>query len=120
MPCLSFSELLEPNNQAEEQKVAGHLQSCPKCREKFENFKNLQTFLQKNQSHKFEKATEHCYDKFQLVSFIEKKQKLKSSKDYYIHLSRCDSCLNRHVALENLLYELKKRKIDSSRERLPG
>ncbi len=108
MPCLSFSELIDQKKQFENQKISAHLQTCPKCREKIENLKNLQSFLQENNSPKFEKNTERCYDDSQLVSFIEKRKKSRSTNDFYIHLSQCDSCLNRHVALENMLHEFKK------------
>jgi len=111
MGCLKFSDIIDyHNNTLNEQikaKIDQHLQSCPDCRKKMEDYAKMHLLLKKTQVYTEFPETEKCYDEIIIASYIEGKYKRKEKKKFYKHVTQCDLCLNRLIAVESLLSELK-------------
>lgn len=109
MNCLKFSELITYQNQelGHSQSVERHLETCSDCRKKLQDIEKLAALLKMNSSFKPAQHSSECYNDFQLLDVIEAKSNNKIRKEYYSHVSQCDFCLDRLVALEDMLHELK-------------
>ncbi len=107
MKCLKFSDVINYQQQKQNQPIEYHLKTCSKCRNKVEDFERLSTILKLNGAFRSGPKTDSCFDDMQLVEYIETKAGKGIQKEFLIHLSQCDYCLNRLISLEDMLSELK-------------
>jgi hypothetical protein len=111
MECLNLSKLVAYQNQLlndkEEQLIQQHLSGCTKCKKQVTAYQNLGKFLKRTLPFEQPADTTECYDEYELVSFIESRPDRKSNSKYFLHLTQCQSCIDKFLALENLLNELK-------------
>lgn len=72
-----------------------------------EDYTKMRLLLKKTQSYSEFPGSEECYDDIIITSYIEGQNKKKEREKFYGHVTRCDECLDRLVAVEGLLRELK-------------
>ena len=72
-----------------------------------EDYTKIRLLLKKTQCYTEFPESEECYDDIIIASYIEGQNKRKERKKFYRHVTRCDVCLDRLIAVESLLRELK-------------
>ena len=111
MKCLNLSELIAYQNrlyeQTEQEKIDHHVQSCPTCQRKINVYDETAKFMHQAVPGESKLESEKCYDDVATISYLEGNVKGKIRAEYYEHLNSCESCLNKLIALEGLIHELK-------------
>jgi hypothetical protein len=72
-----------------------------------EDYTKIRLLLKKTQCYTEFPESEECYDDIIIASYLEGQIKRKERKKFYKHVTRCDVCLDRFIAVESLLRELK-------------
>ncbi|MBC8185301.1 hypothetical protein H8E88_29760 [candidate division KSB1 bacterium] len=107
MKHLTFYDLVSYQQKKQNQPFEDHLKTCLKCRKKVEEFEKLSTFLKMSGAVRSGPKSNSCFDDLHLLEYLEARQDKKIQKAYLAHLSQCDSCLSRLIAIEGMLNELK-------------
>ena len=111
MKCLNLSDLIARQTRLlrppRQQQIEDHLQSCSTCKRKLVAYDGLKELVWRNFSPSRPSETEASCDELQIVSYVEGTVRKKSRTEFQRHLTQCESCLDRLVAVERLLTELK-------------
>lgn len=124
MKCLNYSQIISYQNklmQREgEQKVQQHLLSCERCQKMLKDYQEISKVLKRSSTYQLPSNTANCYEEEKLLAFLEGGMKMKDQKNLYAHLANCGSCMDRLIALDSFLQELKAEGVLTAEESKAG
>jgi hypothetical protein len=118
MECLNFEDIIslyneQPSvNQLEE--IKNHIQKCKSCELKIKQFGNLGEFITTYPFPTESTKPEICYTDLEILSYLESASNKKLRENFFIHINKCETCLEKIISLEQFLFDEKTEQISSS------